>query len=59
MDNVLIMQVVDAQTYLDESFPNEVVYQSLPILFLDEALEVSMLAELHYDIDISFFNERV
>ena len=59
MYDVSRVQVVDTQADLNEALPNEVVVEGLLVLPFDKALEVPVLAVLHYDVNVVAFDEGV
>ena len=59
MNHVTRMQIVHAQTNMDEHFPKEVVGEVFPLLLLDGMTEVAVLAVLHYDANGLLRDERV
>ena len=59
MDDIMAVQIVYPKTYVNENFPDEVLNKKLSILLFDIAAQVTMLAILHHDVDLSIYNECV
>lgn len=59
MNLVIWVEVVQAETDLDEHLPDEVVGERARMLFLDGRRQITVLAVLHYYIYARFCNERI
>jgi len=59
MDDIMAVQILYPKTYVNENFPDEVLYKKLPILLFDIAAQVAMLAILHHDVDLSVYDKCV
>ena len=55
----MAVQILYPKTYVNENFPDEVLYKKLSILLFDIAAQVTMLAILHHDVDLCINDESV
>ena len=59
VDDIMAVQILYAKTYVNENFPNEILYEKLSILLFYIAAQVTMLTILHHDVDLRINDESV
>ena len=59
MEDLVRVEVLEAETHLKEELPDVLLREHLAHLALEELTEISLLAELHNDVDVTLLSEGV